>query len=328
MRLRAKLSALVLPALALGLVALHAQADDAAEKARRALVAARIGSHSVTVGDLEDRLAKVPRYQLTTFGPDAPSIRKKFLNDVVADDILLSIGAEQQKIDQRLVVQQALARARAEATRRAVRQQAEAQPITQDDVQKYYNDHIAEYDQPERVGIWRILCKTREEAVSVLEAAKKNPTPDNFVGLARDHSIDKATNLRGGNEGFVAPDGTSNEAGLRVDLAVVKAAAAVKDGEFVADPVQEGSSGFAVVWHRGTAGASKRSVKEVDGLIRDLIQKKRGDDAVNALRADLRARLVKEENDSLLKTIEISQTDGTIAPRRRAGQVPALKSSF
>lgn len=307
-------------------LAMHASADDA-EKARRALVAARIGSHAITVGDLEDRLAKVPRYQLTTFGSDPASIRKKFLEDIVAHDILLSIAAETQKIDQRLPVQQAIARAKAEATKRAVRQQAEATPITNEDVQKYYNDHLSLYDAPERYGVWRILCATREEAVAVLDAAKKTPTPDKFTELARDHSIDKATNMRGGNLGFVALDGTSNEAGLKVDPAVVKAASAVKDGELVAQPVAEGN-GFAVVWHRGTAGASKRSLQSVEGQIKDTIAKNRGDDALAALKADLHARLVKDEDDALLQTIEISQTDGTIAPRRRAGQVPALKSSF
>lgn len=305
---------------------MHASADDA-EKARRALVAARIGSHSITVGDLEDRLAKVPRYQLSTFGPDAPSIRRKFLEDIVARDILLSIAAETQKIDQRLPVQQAVARAKAEATKRAIRQQADAQPITSDDVQKYYDDHLSLYEAPERYGIWRILCATREEAVAVLDAAKKTPTPDKFTELARDHSIDKATSMRGGNLGFVALDGTSNEAGLKVDAGVVKAASGVKDGEFVAQPVAEGS-GFAVIWHRGTAGASKRTLQSVDGQIRDAIAKNRGDDALAALKNDLRARLVKDEDDALLQTIEISQTDGTIAPRHRAGQVPALKSSF
>jgi peptidyl-prolyl cis-trans isomerase C len=318
-------------ALAVGLVAVKAHADQAAEDARRAQVCARIGSHAVTVGDLEDRMAKVPRYQLLTFGADADSIRRKFLNDVVAPDILYSVDAEAQHVDQRRVVQQALARAKAEAAKREVRMQAESTPVSPDDVKQYYNAHLDTYVAPTRYGVWRILCKTREEAAAVLDAAKKKPTPENFTDLARVHSIDKATAMRGGNLGFVGLDGASNEAGLHVDPAIAKAASLVKDGELVAAPVAEnagGTPGFSVVWHRGTVGASTRTLEQVSGQIRDTISKNRGDDAVKNLIADLRAKNVHDENDSLLKSIDIAQGDGAIVPRKRTGQVPALKSSF
>jgi len=332
MKPRAKIAFVVSPlALVIGLAAAFAHADQAAEDKRRAQVAAHIGSHTITVGDLEDRLAKVPRYQLSTFGNDADSIRRKFLNDVVAPDILYSIGAESQHIDQRRIVQQAVARGKSETTKRMVRLQAENAPISQDDVQQYYNSHLDTYVAPERYGVWRILCKTREEAVAVLDAAKKKSTPDEFTELARLHSIDKATNQRGGNIGFVGLDGTSNESGVHIDPAIPKAASLVKDGELVAAPVQESAgdtTGFAVVWHRGTVGASTRTVQQVDGQIRDTIAKTRGEDAIKNLISDLRAKNVHDENDSLLKSIDIAQGDGAIVPRKRTGQVPALKSSF
>ncbi len=228
-------------------------------------------------------------------------------------------------------MQQALARGKAETTKRIVRNQAESAPISSDDVQQYYNSHLDTYVAPERYGVWRIFCKTREEAAAVLDAAKKKPTPEGFTDLARVHSIDKATNQRGGNVGFVGLDGTSNEAGVHIDPAIAKAASLVKDGELVAAPVEEsagGVSGFSVVWHRGTVGASTRTVQQVDGQIRDTIAKTRGEDAVKNLIADLRSKNVKDENDSLLKSIDIAQNDGAIVPRKRTGQVPALKSSF
>ncbi|NVL83695.1 hypothetical protein HWN75_26335, partial [Escherichia coli] len=90
-------------------------------------------------------------------------------------------------------------------TRTAAYPSAAAVPM--EDVRRYYDENRSRFDSPERINLWRILCKTREEAATVLESAKREPTIAKYNDLARDHSIDKATNLRGGNLGFVGPDG-------------------------------------------------------------------------------------------------------------------------
>jgi peptidyl-prolyl cis-trans isomerase C len=192
-----------------------------------------------------------------------------------------------------------------------------------DEVKKYYDENRSHFDTPERYSIWRILCKTREEAVSVLEAAKKDATPQNFTALARDHSVDKATTMRGGNLGFLAADGTSNEAGLKADPAIVKAAQAVKDGEFVSTPVAEGPY-FAVVWRRGTVGALHRSVEEAKDQIQSTLFKQKLEETSKKLLDDLRARDLHEFNPELVNSIEVTPGEGDIVPRRRAGQVPPL----
>lgn len=297
---------------------------DPAEQARRAAVVARVGSRTVTVGELEDRLAEVPRFQLVTFGSDAASIRKKFLEDVILPDVLLSLGAEDRKLADEPAVGFRVGRARSNATLRAIRAQiGPASAISMDDVRAYYEANRATYDAPERINVWRILCKTREEAATVLALAKKDATVSNFNALAREHSIDKATYLRGGNLGFLSPDGTSNEPGLKVHVEIVQAAQKVKDGEIVGDPIAEGEN-FAVVWRRGTVAASKRSVEDVAPQIRDTLFRERVDKATQKLLDDLRARDVKDVNDSLLAAVEVSPGDGTISANRRPGQVPPI----
>jgi len=294
---------------------------SAEEQARRAKVVATVGSKTVTVGELEDRLATVPRFQLATFGDSPDAIRRKFLNDVIVQDLLLSLGAKEKKLDEDLATKHQLDRALSSATLRAVRRQiGVASAIPMDDVKKYYEENRSRFDAPERYGIWRILCKTKEEAQEVLDKAKKDATPKNFEALARDHSVDKATYLRGGNLGFIAPDGTSNEAGLKVDPAIPKAAAGVKDGEFVAQPIAEGEN-WAVVWRRGTIAPSKRSVEDAAAQIRDTLWKQRVEAAQKKLEDDLRAAKVRDVNPDLLRGIDISTSDGNIVPRKRPGQV-------
>ena len=295
----------------------------------RAAVAVTIGPRKITVGELEDRMQAVPRFQLDTFGdPKDPknedAIRKKFVDEVILPEALLSLGAEARKLDQTLPTSYQMQRARSSATMSAVRAQlgpASAIPLA--DVQQYYDANRSHYDAPERYAIWRIACKTKEEAETVLAAAKKDPTPKAFEELAREHSLDKGTYLRGGNLGFVAPDGSSNEAGVRVDPAVPAAAATVRDGQLVDAPVVEGDD-FAVVWRRGTIGASHRTVAEASGQIRDSLWKQRVEQAQKKLIDDLRARDVKDLHEDLLEGIDVSAKDGNIATRKRPGQVAPL----
>jgi peptidyl-prolyl cis-trans isomerase C len=277
------------------------RADDAGDATGRSQVVARVGSaRGITVGELEDRLAALPPYQRATFGADAAAVRRAFLEQVLLPESLESLGAAAEKLDEQLPTSYAIERVRSQSTVRAIRGRiGPASAISMDDVQKYYDTNRARYDTPERVQIWRILCKTKEEAQEVLSEAKKEPTPKEFGDLAREHSVDKATNLRAGNLGFIAPDGTSSEPGLRVDTSIVRAAQSVRDGELVPAPVAEGEY-FSVVWRRGTIPATRRTVEQVSAQIRDAIWKARLKDETDKLVASLRAAKVRDMNASLL----------------------------
>ena len=280
-----------------------------------------VGSRAITVGEVEDRMAQVPPFQLRSFGHTDAEIRRAFIDQVIIPDALWAQGASARHIDTQVPTRFDLDRTRAQATLRAVRAQlGPPQNVSMDDVQAYYDKNKARYDAPERYQIWRISCATKEEAQSVIAQAKKDPTVPAWNKLARDHSLDKATYLRGGNVGFVTLDGTSNETGLKIDPAVAKAASLVKDGEIVSDPVAEGS-GFAVVWRRGTVGASHRSVNDVKEQIQWAILRQREEDEKKKLLSELRAKNVKEYNPEILTGIDVAPPDGVIVPRKRPGQV-------
>ncbi|CAN5757541.1 N/A [soil metagenome] len=311
--------ALVLAAAALA-VAPGASAQDA-EGARRAAIAAHVGPKVITVGELEDRMAQVPSFQLMSFGATPADIRKKFLEDVMITELLLAQGAESRHLDAKIPTRFDLDRVRAQSTLRAVRtQNGSAQAVTDADAKAYYDAKKNQYDSPERLNLWRIVCATREEAATVLADAKKDSSLAHWNQLARDHSQDKSTAMRGGNLGFVGPDGVSSEAGFRADPALVKAAAGVRDGEFAAEPVPEGAS-FAVVWRRGTVGASHRSFADVKEQIQSVVYRSRVDAATKALLDSLRKRDLSENNAELLDSIDVSLPDAIVVPRKRAGQV-------
>ncbi len=288
----------------------------AAESARRSRVVLRVGSRSVTVGELEDRVAAIPLYQLAEFGGSREAVARAYIDQVLVRDLTLAAGAEQRGLDKELPTKQLFDRALSSATLRRTRiGYASADAIPMDDVRTYYDHHRSRFDAPERINLWRILCSTREQAASVIDAARRDLTIAKFTDLAREHSIDKATNLRGGNLGFLDPDGRSNEAGVKVDAALVKGAVAVKDGELVPQPIAEGAN-YAVVWRRGTVAAARRSVEEAASQIRSALFRERTEIAERKLIDELRAKHVKEVNDGLLGIVELRPFDAGVGLAR------------
>jgi peptidyl-prolyl cis-trans isomerase C len=302
--------------LIVGLALVGAPSRAESDAARRAVVAVRVGDRTLTVGELEDRFAGIPPFQQATLGATRNAVVHAYVEQVVVHDLLLTAGAEQRGLAEREPTRSLVRRALSTATLRASHAPyPSANAIPMEDVQRYYDENRARFDAPERINVWRILCKSDAEAQEVLGAAKRTPTIANYNDLARVHSLDKATNLRGGNLGFIAPDGNSNEAGLRVDPALVKSVHGLKDGEFAPRPVPEGD-GFAVVWRRATVPPSKRTVEEAAAQIRSTLYRERIEAAEKKLVDDLRARKVSNVDASKLGMIVLPAFDaGVNLPR-------------
>ena len=310
----------------MALFALPRAAGADADEARRREIVATVGRRQITLGELETRLATVPRFQLTTFGNTPTEIRARFLQTVIVPEVLYALSAEDKHIDQSPLGRHERNRVLSDGTIRAIKATLpKARDLSDEAVKHYFEEHKSRFETEEGILVWRILCATREEAVTVLESAKKTPTVDAFGVLAREHSIDKATHLRNGNVGFLSPDGTSNEAGLKVDPQIVKAAALVKDGEFVKEPVKEGDH-FAVVWRRGTRAASHRTRESLEPQIRDAMVREAGEKEVEKAIAELKAKNVKDVDLPLLNLVDIRRVDGAVLPKHRgdAGPPPNL----
>jgi peptidyl-prolyl cis-trans isomerase C len=283
-------------------------------------VVARLGTAAVvTSASLEARIAAMPAFQRVTFGGSAAAIARRFLEDIVVPEQLVEVAARDARLEDAPSVRLEVDRVLSGATVRAIRARVGVPAsVSPDDVRAYFEAHRARYDAPARYRVSRILCKTRDEAATVLAAAKADTSPKTFADLARDHSQDKATNLRGGDLGFVTEDGTSNEPGLKVDPAVVSAARAVADGELAPQPVAEGAF-FAVVWRRGTVAARKHTVDDVAPQVRDAVAKERVKDETDKLVSTLRAAHVHDENDALLDTLELPEAPSTVDAQAARG---------
>ena len=294
------------------------RADDAgAAAARRDAIVAHVGpARTITVGDVEDAIARMPPFQRDAYGATADAVRKRVLSEVLVPEALLALGAEAQGLERGPAGDRAIAWARSAATVRALRGQLA--PVGPDEVRAYYDAHAARFESPERIRLYRILCDTRDDAQKTLDDAKADPTLKTFGDLARERSVDKASNLRAGDLGFLTAEGTSSEPGLVVDASIVRAAERVHDGDFVAAPVPEGNR-FSVVWRRGTLPATHRKLGDegVADAIRRTIEDDRTKEQTDALVARLRAAKLRDFDATPLDALDESDPAARASRRLR-----------
>jgi peptidyl-prolyl cis-trans isomerase C len=285
-------------------------------------VVATVGSAEITAAALEKRMKLIPDFQLATLGKTPEEQKRNFLEQVMVTETLLAEGARAKKLDESPAVRERMDEALRVARLSLLKVEM---TVTQDEVAAFYVQNQGRFDSPDRVAVFRILCRSRDEASGVLADAKQSGSLPRWNELARERSIDRATALRGGNLGFLAADGSSSEPSVRVDPALFAAASHVKDGEFVAEPVKEGDA-FAVIWRRGSLPAVHRSVEDETVAIRQVLARKKLEEGSKELLEGLRAKHKVAEQPQLVDAIEID-ANGTVVQRKRPGAVPSKPST-
>jgi hypothetical protein len=165
---------------------------------------------------------------------------------------------------------------------------AEAPPPTPEELRDYYGSHRHEFVKPERFRIFRILLGTEQEASDFIAALPAVLGLEAWRALSRTRSVDHATHERGGDLGFVGPDGNTDVPEVRVDPKLYEAARQLKDGEILRRPVLEGQR-FAVVWRRGSLSPSEKSLADVAPALGARLSQARGEERVDELISRLRA---------------------------------------
>jgi parvulin-like peptidyl-prolyl isomerase len=168
-------------------------------------VVARVGSETITLNDLKARLQETPSaYQQYVASADG---RRQFLNLLIREKVLLS-EAKELGIPRDPAYKAAVQKFKAEWGRR-LREYEETLQVesaltrlrTKDlavkdaEVEKYYNEHGADYARPVEVLASHILVNTEADAQAALARLKAG---EPFEKVARALSRDPATAVRGG----------------------------------------------------------------------------------------------------------------------------------
>jgi len=284
-------------------------------------VVATVGNQKLTLGDVQQRLLTVPSFQLQTYGKTPDEVRKNFVEKVMVPEMLFAEEARRRKLDQDPDVAYSIRGVLRGTMLKAVKEETEKnQPVTDKDITVYYLEHKSEFNTPRRLRLWRILVADKPTAEKIIKEAQGTQGPERWMEIARGKSLDKATAMRGGNLGFVRPDGRTETPRVRVDPALFAAADKVKDGEIVPEPVKEGDD-WAVVWRRGSMPAVTRTKKDEAMAIRHILRRQRVETATKNLIAKLKKEHVSEQNYKLLQYVNVDET-GDVGARERPGLLP------
>lgn len=298
-------------------------ATGAASSAGDDVVVARVGSATITAGQLHRRMAKMPPFQLRELGKTPGEIQRAFLDRVLVPELLQSAEAEARGLTKRPELAERLSGMHRASLLAELRREASESAVTDDDVKKYYQANLAKFVAPEKVAIWRILVASEEEAKKLLARLGPAPDPKAWAETAREVSLDKTTSMRGGNLGFVEPSGETSQRGVKVDPALLGAVKTLKDGELAPQPIREGD-GWAVVWKRQTMRPVTRSLEVERQGIRQLLGQERVQSAVKSLLDGLRVDRVKEVHTEMVDVLAVDSA-GDIARALRPGTLPRSK---
>lgn len=307
-------------ALALGLAASTAVAQSPPAPADKSAVAVTVGETTMTVAEVERRIAVIPSFQLAQFGKTPAEIRKGFVESVLVPELLYVEEARRRKADQSPAARDRIRDALRQSVEMDLRD--EANSVTPDEIKAYYDENKHRFNTPRRLKLWRILVRDEALAKKILSEMKGGEleSANRWNKHARDDSIDKSTNMRDGDLGFVQPDGQTEMPQLRVDPALFTAADKVKDGELVPEPIKEGDH-WAVVWRRGSLEAVNRTLAQEAPSIRQILARQKLSGQVTELAKKLQAEQVKNVSYELLAYVNVDPS-GDVGARQKPGVIP------
>jgi peptidyl-prolyl cis-trans isomerase C len=276
----------------------------AALAADQSPVIVTVGSASMTQADVSRRIGALPAYQLSRYGSTPEEIKKRFVNEVLVPELLFGEEGLRKKLEQSPSMNDKRRDAMRDAVDRAVREEALVkQPVTAEEIKKYYDDNKNRYETPKRIRVWRVQVADEATAKDLIAQAKGADGTKKWSDFSREKSLDKATSQRNGDLGFVRADGSTDVPRVVVDKAVYAAVDKVTDGTIVATPLQEGDR-WSVLWRRGSVEATKRTLEDETPSIRQILERRRADTAKQELLAALRKEKLTEIHPELLTHID------------------------
>lgn len=317
--------ALVSTLVALTVVAQEAEQSDAdaANEARRARVYAQIGDTAVTVGDLEDAVNKQSPFLRGRYR-DPAKLRE--LADSLVRLELLAREADRRDYDENPIVERSV---KQNIVQQLIKRRFDdvitRETVTDEEIQAFYDANQDQFSRRGMVRASHILLDTREEAMALMDEVRAADART-FRGLARQHSIDTETKLRGGDLRYFTENGLP--AGAReddppVDEQIVQAAFALTEiGSVSPEPVAVGDN-WSIVKLMGRREAEVRTIEQAGEGIRLRLWREKRQAAIEEFVAQLRRDHPPEIHQERMRPIRLDPLPPSARVPTKAGEGPS-----
>jgi len=270
-------------------------------------IVARVGDESITARELSEQLAKQPPAVRAHY--TSPQRRKDFLENQIRFELLAGEarrrGFDKDPDFERAMKQQLV------STYLQKEMEARLKPadIPDAEVEKYYREHSAEFNQPELARVSQIVVKDRNKARKLVAEVKKL-APDDVAGFAKivaAHSEDPDSKTRGGDLGFFERDKSAHP------KPVVEAVFALQKPGDVAGPIQT-DRGFHLVRLVQRRPGSARTYAEASGDIRQRLYQQQRARRMDELLASIKQRTKVEIYEAELGKVVIDTPPAIARP--------------
>lgn len=256
--------------------------------ARRSQVLAKVEGVEITVGTVEDYIdQQSPMLRARYKDPDE---LKKLLDNMVRFELLAAEAERRGYGKNKAVVRTVKDSAVQNLVRAEVEEKVTPQSVSEDEIKAYYESHPEEFNREAQRRVSHILVETEAEAKELIAEVQKADART-FIELAKKHSKDLESKMRGGDLGFFpkVPAKTATET-TQVPDAVRKVAFELKNvGDTHPRPIAV-EGGFSIVRLTGERPARHTSLKEAEHPIRTKLWREKRQEAMNALVQSLREK--------------------------------------
>jgi peptidyl-prolyl cis-trans isomerase C len=277
-------------------------------------VVAKVDDAVITVGDVQERINKQSPFVRARYTSNEK--KKEFLDSLIRFEVMAN-EAERRGYDKdpevlRVMKQQMISK----FLQKDFESKLKVEDVPDADVEKYYNEHPAEFNQKDEVRVSEVTVKDKGKADKAYSEARALPkavplpaAPDQkqFKDLVAKYSDDEDAKQRGGDLGFFDKETT------RYPKPIVEAAFKLAEVGDVAPPIKT-DKGWAVIRLAQKRPGFNRPLAEVKRQIQQRLFRDTRTKAMDNFVAELKKKSTIEINEANLSKIVIDTGTGAGGP--------------
>jgi peptidyl-prolyl cis-trans isomerase C len=274
-------------------------------------VVAKVDDAVITVGEVQDRINKQSPFVRARYTTNEK--KKEFLDSLIRFEVMAN-EAERRGYDKdpevlRVMKQQMISK----FLQKDFESKLKVEDVPDADVEKYYKEHPAEFNQKDEVRVSEVVVKDKAKADKAYAEAKALPktptvvptTPEQkqFKDIVSKYSDDEDAKQRGGDLGFFDKEST------RYPKPIVEASFKLAEVGDVAQPIKT-DKGWVIIRLTQKRPGFSRPLAEVKRQIQQRLFRDTRTKAMDNFVAELKKKSNIEVNDANLSKVVIDTGGG------------------